>query len=239
MLNEMNSSPHGLQNTDYVMLVLLAIGVGSLSSITLFHLLPEAWEDQGFLKTLLFFVLGYAFLFILSWIVHRSCRHRHYNHDLCCNHHDPLAGIVVNMTASCTHSVQDGLMLGVSFLHGVPAGIVALYSTVFHEIPKKLGDYSFLRARTSLVNTILLLSLSVCATLASAIFVIALGIHVNESHWLTALLAGGFAYYVWGHMLPDLIYRSKEIKISWFIPTISVIVGLLLMLCLVHFMGHI
>lgn len=192
---------------EYVLILLLSLGAGSLTGITLLHLVPEVWGHLGALNSIVLFALGYAALYAVGWIVHRACTHRNHNHDVACDHHDPLAGIAVNMTASCAHSFQDGLMLGASFLHGFPYGLAALYATILHEIPKKAGDFSFLRSRTTLHRTIGLLLFPVGVTLVTALTVYASGFGAEESEWLTGLLAGGFICYVQGHMLPDLLHR--------------------------------
>lgn len=201
--------------SEYVLLVLLAVGTGSLTCIMLLHLFPEAWGDLGPDPALLLFAAGYAILFLIGWLVHRACHHRHHEHDVACDHYDPLAGIAVNMTASCAHSLQDGLMLGASFLHGAPYGLAALYSTLLHEIPKKLGDYSFLRPRATLPRTLMLLILTAVVTAGTALLIYVAGLSIEEETWLSALLAGGFGYYVWGHMLPDLVHRREELGVRW------------------------
>ena len=224
------------RDTRNALLYLLSIGIGSLSSITIFHLIPESLDELGPQRTITFISAGYILLLLLSWLVHRSCKNRsHYHHDEPCNHHDPLAGILVNMTASCAHSIQDGLMLGVSFVNGPATGIAALYSTVLHEIPKKLGDYSFLRPRTSLGTTIALLAITVLCTLGSVALVLLLGLRVDETPWLSALLAGGFIYYLWGHMLPDLIHRIREQKVGFLMPLLVGLAGFLGMFSIFEF----
>lgn len=195
-----------------ILLWLLAVGLGSLTSITLFHLLPEAWGSAGPDYAILYIILGYVALLGVSGLVHRGCSRRHHQHTVACDHSDPLAGIAVNMTASCAHSLQDGMMLGVSFLHGLPYGLVALYSTILHEIPKKLGDYSFIRPRTTLLRTIILLLATLLVTAGMATIIYFTGMDVKEMPWVTGSLAGGFAYYVLGHMLPDLLHRVKVLR---------------------------
>ncbi len=200
---------------EYILMILLALGAGSLTCIMLVHLFPEAWADLGPGRALLLFGAGYGMLYVIGWLVHRACHHRHHDHDVACDHYDPLAGIAVNMTASCAHSLQDGLVIGASFLHGAPYGLTALYSTLLHEIPKKLGDYGFLRPRTTLLLTLLLLLLTALITAGTAVLVYSAAFSIEKAAWLSALLAGGFGYYVWGHMLPDLIHRKRKFGAHW------------------------
>ena len=229
----MECCPPGRENK--ALLILLALGTGSMTSVTLLHLVPEAMGRLGEARAAFFVLMGYALLYVVGWAVHHACTHPH---DVSCNHHDPRAGIAVNMIASCAHSLQDGLMLGASFLHGSPYGFTALYATLLHEIPKKVGDYAFVRPKTSFIGTIALLLMTALVTAGTAVFIFAIGIHVEELPWLTGLLAGGFAYYVWGHMLPDLLHRVRHTHASRILSAGVCLAGFLGMTLLMQVLIH-
>ncbi|NMC61859.1 MAG: hypothetical protein GYA55_01685, partial [SAR324 cluster bacterium] len=94
--------------------------------------------------------------------------------------------------------------------------------------------------RLSLWKTVALLALTVFVTLLSAAFVYLIKFQIEETPWFTALLAGAFAYYVCGHMLPDLLNRVRSMPAKKYPAIITGAIGIIGMSLIMRWLdsGH-
>jgi len=109
-------------------------------------LVPEILEDLPPLTLVLWLILGFALCAILAALM----GHFHHHSDvqnlkaedkkLLKSKSDAYTMLAVDSV----HTVADGLMLGMSFLAGIPAGLTTCLSVVAHEIPQEIGDFAIM-----------------------------------------------------------------------------------------------
>lgn len=188
---------------------LSAFAAGTLLGTAFFDLLPEALRDHE-PEPILFATLGgfLAFLLfeqsVLMIHVHHSCDQEHAKTR---NASTPL--IVVGDTV---HNFIDGVVIGGTFLVGIPIGILTSVAVAAHEIPQEMGDFIILlrngmaRGRVLAVNVF-----SACATLAGAIAIWSLGARISAMipHFL-GVTAGFFIYIAAVDLIPEVHHTHEE-----------------------------
>ena len=129
---------------------LISLAAGTLLSMALLHLLPEAQEGlmaQGLdaadiFKFLLMGILGFFLLERLALF-----RHNHHNeHDGHDHHHgfdEDSAGHGgwMILVGSGIHNLTDGLLVAAAFLTDVKLGWATALAVALHEVMHKLGDF--------------------------------------------------------------------------------------------------
>lgn len=129
---------------------LISLAAGTLLSMALLHLLPEAQEGmmaQGLeaadiFKFLLMGILGFFLLERLALF-----RHNHHNeHDGHDHHHgfdEDSAGHGgwMILVGSGIHNFTDGLLVSAAFLTDVKLGWATALTVALHEVMHKLGDF--------------------------------------------------------------------------------------------------
>lgn len=65
-------------------------------------------------------------------VIHRN----HCHHTITLDHPHPIA--IMNLIGDLMHNFIDGLIIGASFLIGIPAGISTSLAVLFHEIPQEI-----------------------------------------------------------------------------------------------------
>ncbi|AXF85273.1 Zinc transporter ZupT [Ephemeroptericola cinctiostellae] len=129
---------------------LISLAAGTLLSMALLHLLPEAQEGmmaQGLdatdiFKFLLMGILGFFLLERLALF-----RHNHHNeHDGHDHHHgfdEDSAGHGgwMILVGSGIHNLTDGLLVAAAFLTDIKLGWATALAVALHEVMHKLGDF--------------------------------------------------------------------------------------------------
>ena len=129
---------------------LISLAAGTLLSMALLHLLPEAQEglmEQGLdatdiFKFLLIGILGFFLLERLALF-----RHNHHNeHDGHDHHHgfdEDSAGHGgwMILVGSGIHNLADGLLIAAAFLTDIKLGWATALTVALHEIMHKLSDF--------------------------------------------------------------------------------------------------
>ena len=188
---------------------LSAFAAGTLLGTAFFDLLPEALADHE-PEPILFATLGgfLAFLLleqpVLMIHVHHTCDHEHAKTK---DASTPL--IVVGDTL---HNFIDGVVIGGTFLVGIPIGILTSVAVAAHEIPQEMGDFIILlrngmaRGRVLAVNVF-----SGLATLLGAVMIWSLGTRISAMipHFLGAT-AGFFIYIAAVDLIPEVHHTHEE-----------------------------
>ncbi len=194
-----------------VTLVLVALAVGALLGDSLFHLLPEAFEEAGPTATPLL-ILGGLMLF---YVVEKVLCHVHRHDEDSPARHDNFSVGKVNLLADALHNLLDGVIIGAAFLVSPAAGIATTIAVALHEIPQELGDAGVLtmagytRRQVGLFNF-----LSACFAILGGVAVISLGdLVLNHAPWVGAATAGGFIYLALADLMPEL-HREHRAKRS-------------------------
>ena len=195
---------------------LAAFAAGTLLGTAFFDLLPEALTNHEPAPILFATLAGFlAFLLfersVLMIHVHDECAPR--------NASTPL--IVVGDTL---HNFVDGVVIGGTFLAGIPIGVVTSMAVAAHEIPQEMGDFIILRRNGMRRSRVLAVNVvSACATLVGAVSIFALGSRVAEltPHFL-GVTSGFFIYIAAVDLIPDVHHERKSVLSS----TIALLAGI-------------
>ena len=126
------------EKLNHVLLYFISFSAGALFGDALIHLLPEAVKESGFsLNISLYILLGIIISFIVEKIIH--WRHCHIQTK---EHVHPFA--LMNLFGDAVHNLLDGVIIGASYIAGIPLGIATTLAVIFHEIPQEIGDFGVL-----------------------------------------------------------------------------------------------
>jgi len=181
---------------------LAAFAAGTLLGTAFFDLLPEALATHTH-APILFATLGGFLAFLL---LERTALMIHVHHA--CDEPQPRAATATTpliIIGDTLHNFIDGVVIGGTFLVGVPIGILTSLAVAAHEIPQEIGDFVILlrngmtRGRVLIVNL-----LSACATIVGALLIWALGARIAAlmPHFL-GLTAGFFIYIAAVDLIPE------------------------------------
>lgn len=186
---------------------LVALAVGAMLGDVVFHIFPEAIEENA-TTFLVFGAIGIVFFFAVERLIHW---HHHANHS-----HTHPAGKLI-LLGDGLHNFVDGLLIAGSFMIDVPTGIATSIAVILHEIPQEIGDFSvLLHAGYTKLQAIRANFFSAC----SAIVGVAVGILGNTVVQglplvLLSITAGGFIYVSLGDLLPWVLRRKESLRLSF------------------------
>lgn len=208
----------------------VSFSAGALLGDVFIHLLPELAEENAFnLTSSLFILVGILCSFIIEKFI---CWHH-------CNLHESESHIhrfaYMNIIGDSVHNFVDGLVIGASFLVGIPVGIATTIAVAFHEIPQEIGDFGvllhggFTKAQALFYNFMT----SLTAILGAVIALILSSYLENINTFLIPFAAGTFIYIASSDLIPEL-HKHGELKKGimqtfFFIAGIGVMMGLLLL----------
>ncbi|MBQ6130341.1 ZIP family metal transporter [Candidatus Saccharibacteria bacterium] len=105
-----------------------------------FDLLPEALEDHtisGY-KAVALVLVGCLGCFLVNYLLRNF--HRHGEEKTLHNTAEAYSMLLVDSL----HTLADGVVLGVAFAASPETGLLTAVSTVAHEIPQEIGDFSIM-----------------------------------------------------------------------------------------------
>lgn len=209
------------------LIYMVSFSAGALFGDVFIHLLPEAFEGNGFKIEISLYVLsGIAFSFIVEKIIY--WRHCHIPNAK--DHVHPFA--MMNLFGDGVHNFIDGLIIGASYLASIPIGIATTLAVILHEIPQEIGDFGvllhggFSKAKAMLFNFI-----TAITGILGAVVSLAIGFHAeNITVFLIPFAAGNFIYIAGSDLIPEL---HKEVKIEKsLLQFVMIMLGIVLMLAL-------
>ncbi len=217
------------KNAKKSLVYMVSFSAGALFGDAFIHLLPEAVGETGFTTHLaLYLVSGIVFSFIIEKFI--RWRHCHIPTD---DHH-PHPFAFMNLVGDAVHNFIDGIIIGASYLAGIPVGIATTLAVVFHEIPQEIGDYGvllhggFTRKKAIMLNFLVAL-----AAVAGAVVTLLLSSFVSGiNSFIIPFAAGIFIYIAGSDLIPEL-HKEVELKESaiqliWFLLGVGVMLLLLL-----------
>ncbi|MBS3153464.1 ZIP family metal transporter [Candidatus Woesearchaeota archaeon] len=214
------------EKLNHVLLYFISFSAGALFGDALIHLLPEAVKESGFsLNISLYILLGIIISFIVEKIIH--WRHCHIQTK---EHVHPFA--LMNLFGDAVHNLLDGVIIGASYIAGIPLGIATTLAVIFHEIPQEIGDFGvLLKGGFSVPKALTFNFLTALTSVIGAILALLLSSYINGlTNFLVASAAGGFIYIAGSDLIPEL---HKERKISGStIQLITFILGIAIMVAL-------
>lgn len=190
--------------TRRISIYLISFAAGALLGAAFLNLLPEViTREKG---SILVFTLGGILIMFLveKYLLWYHCHNRE------CPVHSFTYMILIG---DGIHNFIDGIIIGASFLIGIPLGIITTLAIAFHEIPQEIGDFGVLvhggweKRRVLLYNFLTALIAPLAAVLAyfSAPF-------LNKALVsLIAFAAGNFIYIAGSDLIPEI---HKEYKLD-------------------------
>jgi len=193
---------------DRLLILLIGFSAGALIGGAFLHLLPEAAEAARDMHLLFLYVIcGFILFFILEKYLHwRHC------HEEECRVH---AFTYLNIIGGTVHNFGDGLIIGTSFMVGIPLGVAATLAIIFHEIPQEIGDFGvlvyggFSRAKALFYNFLSALA-AIAGTVVGYYFTSSIA---GFSNVVLPVAAGGFIYVAACDLIPE-IHREIDMKKS-------------------------
>lgn len=195
--------------------LIVSLAAGTLFGDALVHLLPEAFEEVANPFLVSFFaVFGIVSFFALEkflrWHHHHTTpaeerEEPHTEHAPGAIH--PVGRLV--LVSDGVHNFVDGLIIGASYLVGLPIGIATTLAVILHEIPQEIGDFGLLlhagysRARALFVNF-----LSALSAIAGAVVIFLIPGVESAAPLILAFTAGAFLYIAGTDIVPEL-HKTK------------------------------
>ena len=189
-----------LKRFEQLLLLLVSFSAGALLGDAFLHLLPEAAES-GLSTEIAAAVLAGI---IVSFAVEKIVCWRHCHIPTSESHPHPFA--YMNLFGDGVHNFIDGLIIGSSYLAGIPVGIATTVAVILHEIPQEIGDFSVLIHGGFTFRKAVLMNFATALTaVAGTVGALLLGITYA---WATAFLipfaAGSFIYIASSDLIPEL-----------------------------------
>lgn len=188
------------------LLFMVSFAVGALFGDAFIHLIPEAFEKLGpTLPTSLLIVGGILLFFILEKFVRwRHCHVPEEEHQ----HVHPV--VTMNIVGNGVHNLIDGMLIGASYLAGIPIGVATTLAIVLHEIPQEMGNFGILvHGGLSIRKALLLNFMTALAAVAGTLLSLAIGSHsAAYTHALLPITAGGFIYIAGSDLIPELHHEA-------------------------------
>jgi len=184
-----------------VLLYFVSFSAGGLFGDAFIHLIPKATEESGFG---IHVSLPILFGIIFSFVVERFLQWRHCHIPTSEEH--PHSFAYMNVFGDAVHNFIDGLIIGGSYLAGVPLGVATTLAVVFHEIPQEIGDFGVLvyggfnKSRALFFNF-----LTALTAIFGAIVALSLGFLTQGfTLFLIPFAAGNFIYVAGSDLIPEL-----------------------------------
>jgi zinc and cadmium transporter len=218
---------------DRILTLLVSLSAGSLLGGAFFHLIPEIVEKQGgFPISIPLSIIGGILLF---FAVEKFIHWRHCHYSITDHHQHHLA--LMNLVGDGVHNFIDGMIIAVSYLASVPAGIAATIAVVLHEIPQEIGDFGvLLYSGWSKGKALMFNFFSALIAVVGAVVGLMLG--ASSDSFVAIILpfaAGGFIYIAGTDLIPELHKECHSKETFWRISLIhflAMVVGIGLMLAL-------
>ncbi|MDD5657581.1 MAG: ZIP family metal transporter [Elusimicrobia bacterium] len=189
-----------------LLLYLVSFAVGALYGDAFIHIIPESFRAPGSGAAPSFWILGGVFFF---FVVEKSIRWSEGTVRAPGARLEPYVAIMLSVDA--VHNFIDGLVIGASYLAGLPIGLATTLAVAFHEIPHELGDFAVLvHGGCSLRRALLFNFLSALTAVLGGVISLALGAgHAGYVDVVLPATAGGFIYIAGSALIPEL---HKEIR---------------------------
>ncbi len=212
-----------------ILIYSISFSAGALFGSAFLHLLPEVIGEGGLTFQISGLLLGGVVLFFtLEKVIH--WQHCHLPHP-----REIESFAFMNLIGDGFHNFIDGLIIGVSYLVNIPAGIAATIAVGLHEIPQEIGDFGvLLKGGFSRKNALLLNFSSALISFVGVAVALTLNNAIeNIQLFLVPIAVGGFIYIAGSDLIPEL-HKKFTIK-STLLQLLTLIAGILVMALLLMF----
>jgi zinc and cadmium transporter len=194
--------------------LMVAFSAGTMLSVGIINVIPEALEAENIDSHLLFTVLLAALIFF-NYLERMSLWHHQHLHDRADEREQTPSELrpVVwsSLIGDSIHNFVDGVVIATAFIADPMLGVTTATAILIHEIPHRLGDFAvYLAAGLTKKNAMLV-------NLASAMVGVLGGIlgwyilHDLEkmTPYVLMVAAGSFIYIALSDLFPYLTRRQK------------------------------
>ncbi|MBI3316804.1 MAG: ZIP family metal transporter [Candidatus Omnitrophica bacterium] len=202
---------------------LISFAAGTLLSVTLFHILPEA-KENGLSVASLGFALasGYGLFFLISRYVFHvcpACAASHFEHQSESKFKNIFFLLAIALTI---HSIMDGMAIALSPHMSQGAADPSLFFTVaIHKIPEGLALCALLMkssfSRTKALLGTLAFELSTLLGWTIGHGMIGLEMSVSWLNLVMVHIAGGFVYLAFHAAINEIRDHSPRFILSFFL----------------------
>ncbi len=185
-----------------IIILMISLAVGTLFGEVFLHILPESFEKQGWLKTVVLASIGLFSFFILErYLIWRNLK----------NKNNLKAVGQMSLFADGLCNFTDGFIIGAAYLVSIPLGIATTVAICIHEIPQEIGEFGILiKSGFSKMQAVLFNLASASVAILGAIAAIYIGVSFkNTSHLIIAFAAGAYIYIIGFGLFPLV---KKEFK---------------------------
>ena len=211
-----------------ILLYLVSFSAGWLFGDAFIHLIPEAVEEGGFSIQISVLTL---FGIIFSFVVEKFLQWRHCHIPTSEEH--PHSFAYMNLFGDAVHNFIDGLIIGGSYLAGMPLGIATTLAVIFHEIPQEIGDFGVLIYGGFHRSKAIFFNFSTALTaILGAIVALSLGFLIQDFvPLLIPFAAGNFIYIAGSDLIPEL-HRDESSLQKSALELVAFVLGVLVLFSL-------
>jgi zinc and cadmium transporter len=180
-----------------ILSLLIGLGAGSMLSVAVVHILPEALEQTEL--AIYTFIAGFLVIYIIEELLtphHHDHSHGDHSHEDPHEHYDHVA--VVSWIAIFVHTLLDGLGIRAGMGLDSTTGYAILFGVAIHQIPVSLSLAAILRESKFQRKTqiLFLVVFALAAPIGYIISDLLLGGVDEVMVGLAAAFAGGSLLYV-------------------------------------------
>ena len=192
--------------------LLIGLGAGSMLSVALVHILPEALEQTEL--AVYAFIGGFLLIYIIEELLtphHHDHHHGDHTHEDPHEHYDHVA--LVSFIAIFLHTIFDGLGIRAGFSLSETLGYSVLAGVAIHQIPVSLSLAAIFRESKFRRNTQILF-LVLFALAAPLGYILSDLVLSNESESFaglaTAFAGGSLLYVATADLLPVIHAQTNK-----------------------------
>lgn len=213
-----------------ILIYLVSFSAGAFLGDVFIHLLPEAVKESGFGVDISLYVLSGL---VMSFLIEKGI---HWKHS-----HIPYANrskhtlSLMTLIGDSVHNFIDGLIMGASYLVGIPVGVATTIAVVFHEIPQEIGNFGvLLHSGFSKEKALFFNFITALTAFLGLLVALTLGIFVKGANsFLIPFAAGNFIYIAGSDLIPELhkevLFKKSVLQFLFLILGIVVMTLLLLL----------
>jgi zinc and cadmium transporter len=178
---------------------LVSYAVGTLLTVALMDLLPEALESLPPTAVFGTLLAGLLLFFIFEKLV--LWRHCHADH---CEVHQSAAPLI--LIGDGVHNFIDGAVIAAATAVSIPLGVTTALAVAAHEIPQEVGDFAILLGAG--YSRLRALWLNILSGLSAVAGVLLAGLAINHLPivlpYFLPLAAASFLYIALSDLIPSL-----------------------------------
>ena len=195
--------------------LMVAFSAGTMLSVGILDVIPEALETENINVHLLFFILLVALIFF-NYLERASLWHQQHDQqkpDVEIKNQSELKPVVLSsLIGGSIHNFVDGLVISAAFIADPLLGITTAAAIVIHEIPHRLGHFSiYLAAGLTKRNALNVNLVSGVVTVLGGLMGWLIFQDLESvTPYILMIAAGSFIYIALSDLFPYLTRRQQD-----------------------------